>query len=160
MKYIEITRAEAHDRYEKGEKVYAMPCKLTPFGYWGSPLTLDKAKFDELGARFDEVIRAYMVVNCNKVIGEKLKFYRAEKNFLITRRGVPLSEFAPNDLPTRISNVIKFSRNSFYTFSKSEEAQEFIDYILRKINENAERYGKEKTEKLIGIVNSLEIEED
>lgn len=159
MNYIEITRAEARDRYDKGEKIYAMPCNLTPFGYWGSPLTLDKAKFDELGARFDEVINTYAVVSCNKIVGEKLKFYKAEKVFLITRRGVPLSEFAPNDLPTRISNVIKFSRNSYYTFGKSEEAQEFIDYILRQINENAERYGKEKTEKLIGIVNSLEIEE-
>lgn len=108
MNYIEITRAEAHDRYDKGEK---------------------------------------------------LNFYRVEKVFLITRRGVPLSEFAPNDLPTRTANVIKFSRNSYYTFNKSEEAQEFIDYILRQINENAERYGKEKTEKLIGIVNSLKIEE-
>lgn len=78
MNYIEITRAEAHDRYNKGEKVYTMPCNLTPFGYWESPLTLDKAKFEELGAKFDEVIRAYMAVNCNKVTGEKLKFYRAE----------------------------------------------------------------------------------
>lgn len=78
MNYIEITRAEAHDRYDKGEKVYAMPCKLTPSGYWGSPLGLDKKLNAEFGATFDGVVDNYTKVNCNKVIGEKLKFYRAE----------------------------------------------------------------------------------
>ena len=84
MKHIEITEAEAQNRFNRGENVYIVPCYIS--GYFGSPLKLNKNMYDELIGKFDDIVDNYIKANCYIIVEEKLKFYRAEKEHITEAR--------------------------------------------------------------------------
>lgn len=72
--YTRISKPEAKKRYERGEEVYALPCKLNPEGMYFNPIGLQID--EENGATFDGVVNAATYYNCNYETGYYLAFYK------------------------------------------------------------------------------------
>jgi len=88
-----------------------------------------------------------------------------DEEFIISKNGVPLAFWHPNDLANSsgsLQNIIKFSNNSYMTFSNEGEAKDMLSTIKRDILDpsNVERWSKSypaTKEKLLKLLNNLKV---
>lgn len=74
--YTRINRTEAKNRFEKGEVIYALPCKANPNSYWFQKnLSLSKETHATFGIA-DNVATYY---NCCAELGRYLAYYKKEE---------------------------------------------------------------------------------
>ena len=76
MSYVEISKADARQRYYDGKIVRLMASNLNPHSYWGEPLPVNK----ECGKDFEKLCNEFSYYNCTKETGKKIKFYITEED--------------------------------------------------------------------------------
>lgn len=74
MRYAEITKRQARERYEEGKVVRLMASKLNPHSYWVEPLPISKIE----NKTFEQVCNSFIYYNCSKETGKAIKFYIVE----------------------------------------------------------------------------------
>lgn len=76
--YVRITKKEARRRFNAGENVYLVPCKVSPVNHWG---IMFEAHPDNISSDpdFDKTVMYFEWYNCQyNELGRYPAFYRKE----------------------------------------------------------------------------------
>lgn len=73
-KYIRISKAEAKKKYENGDSVLFIPCKLNPENSWGLGIEENKYLWGQCDS-FEKLCNEYTFYNCNSETGTYIAFY-------------------------------------------------------------------------------------
>lgn len=71
--YKRISKKDAEKRYNAGQTIYLLPCKLNPHNIWFQPLYANKESCDN--ATWEHIVNDAAGYNCNAAQGYYLSYY-------------------------------------------------------------------------------------
>lgn len=72
--WVRISKAQARNLFDSGERIVFCPCKLRPFGWARGGISIIKDEFRTFG----KVVEYFEFCNCNSETGKYVSFYKME----------------------------------------------------------------------------------
>ena len=74
--FTRVSKREAEKRFNAGEEICLVPCKVDPRNEWGVLYCVEK---DEEHEDFEKIVNAFSYYNCNSELGNYVAYYTKER---------------------------------------------------------------------------------